>query len=158
MEGWIVDILKGYGLAGAVIFALVLVVIAQRQTIKEKDARIDAFHAQRAAEREKLVELLAGANAAQHMTAQATTDRNDIMDELASAIIAQANASDRLNDRVAGQAEMFKEKFNDVRHVIDATGESYRVLNGLVTEIRNGLNMLVTQVASVAVDVKRQGA
>jgi hypothetical protein len=157
MEAWIVEILKQYGLAGAVIFCLVLVVIAQSRTIRERDIRLAGLHEQRARERERLVELLEAANTAQRLTADTTAKRNEIMDDLAGAIVAQANSSDRLNDRVAGQAEMFKDKFNDVRHVIDATGESYRVLNGLVTEIRNVLSLLTGQVASVAVDVKRLG-
>jgi hypothetical protein len=86
MESWIVDILKGYGLAGAVIACLVVVVIAQSRTIKGRDEEIKALHEQRAVEREKLVALLAGANEAQRITSEVTAKRSEIMEEIADAM------------------------------------------------------------------------
>lgn len=137
MDGWIIDILKGYGLAGAVIACLVAVVIAQNRTIKGRDDELKALHEQRAVEREKLVALLAGANEAQRITSEVTAKRNEIMEGIAGAMLTQANANDRFGDKVAGQTEMFKERLGDFRHVVDSFGESNRVLTGLVAEVRN---------------------
>jgi hypothetical protein len=60
-----------------------------------------------------------------------------MMDKFSAAIMVQANSQERLNDRVAGQAEMFREKLGDFKHVVDSFGESNRVMSGLVSEVRN---------------------
>jgi hypothetical protein len=146
MDPWIVEILKGYGLAGVVIVGLVTVVIAQSRTIKGRDAELKALHEQRAVEREKLVALLAGANDAQRITSEVTAKRNEIMEDIAGAMMTQANANDRFGDKVASQAEMLKEKFGDFKHVVDSFGESNRVLTGLVAEVRNVLIGMGTKV------------
>lgn len=139
MDAWIVEILKGYGLAGAVIACLVGAVIAQSRTIRGRDDELKALHEQRAAEREKLATLMAGANEVQRITSEVTARRNQIMEEIAGAMLTQANSNDRFGDKVAAQAEMFKEKFGDFKHVVDSFGESNRVMTGLVSEIRNVL-------------------
>lgn len=154
MDGWMVEALKGYGLAGVFIFVLIGANAAQWMAGKAKDRALKVLYEQRAAERETLVTLLERANAAQTTTAAVTAERNEVIDRLSGAIMAQTNSNDRLGDRIANQTEMTKEKLGDVRHVIDATGESYRVLNGLVAEIRNGLLTLCSKVDAVAVDVK----
>ena len=148
------EVLKGYGLAGIFIFVLIGANAAQWVAGKAKDRALKALHEQRSVERETLVKLLERANAAQATTAEVTAERNEVIDRLSGAITAQANSNERLSDRIASQTEMTKERLGDVRHVIDATGESYRVLNGLVAEIRNAVNLLGGKVDGVAVDVK----
>jgi hypothetical protein len=137
MDAWVVEILKGYGLAGVVIAGLVAVVVAQNRTIKGRDVEIKALHEQRAVEREKLVALLSGANEAQRITSEVTAKRNEIMEGIAGALLTQANANDRFGDKVENQAEMLKERFDDFKHVVDSFGESNRVISGLVAEVRN---------------------
>lgn len=137
MEAWAVDILKGYGLAGVVIVLLIAVVVWQARAISTKDSEIQMLHSQRAAEREKLMELFADATNAQRITAEVTSKRNAIMEELADATMAQANSNERMGDKVVNQAEMFKERLSDFKHVIDSFGESNRVMTGLVAEVRN---------------------
>lgn len=154
MDGWVIETLKANGLAGVVIFLMISAMIALWQMYKAKDRQLTKLHDQRAAERETLVTLLERANTAQATTAAVTAARNEVMDRLSGAIMSHANSNDRLGDRVASQAEMFKDKLNDVKHVIDATGESYRVLNGLVAEIRNTQLTLCGKIDSVAVEVK----
>jgi hypothetical protein len=160
MDSWIIEILKGYGLAGAVIAGLVAVVIAQNRTIKGRDLELKGLHEQRAVEREKLVALLSGANEAQRLTSEVTAKRNEIMEDIAGAMLTQANANDRFGDKVASQADMFKERLGDFKHVVDSFGESNRVLTGLVAEVRNLLLSVGTKIdampASVAALV-RQG-
>lgn len=148
------EVLKGYGLAGIFIFVLIGANAAQWVAGKAKDRALKALHEQRSVERETLVKLLERANAAQATTAEVTAERNEVIDRLSGAITAQANSNERLSDRIASQTEMTKERLGDVRHVIDATGEFYRVLNGLVAEIRNAVNLLGGKVDGVAVDVK----
>lgn len=154
MPDWIIEILKTNGLAGVFIFVLIGANTAQWMTGKAKDRALKVLHEQRAVERETLVTLLERANAAQATTAEVTAKRNEVMNALSVQITAQANSNDRLGERVSSQAEMFKEKLVDVKHVIDATGESYRVLNGIVSDIRNALMLLGGKVDAVAVDVK----
>lgn len=158
MDAWIVDILKGYGLAGAVIFGLVAIVFAQNRTINGRDAELKALHEQRAVEREKLVLLLAGANEAQRITSEVTAKRNEIMEDIASAMTTQANANDRFGDKVAGQTEMFKERLGDFKHVVDSFGESNRVLSGLSAEIRNiliGMGMKIDAIGTAVGQIGR---
>lgn len=154
MDGWVVETLKANGLAGVCIFLLVGAVIALWQMNKAKDRQISKLHAERAVERETLVTLMERSTAAGATTAAVTKERNEVIDRLSTAIMAQTNSSDRLADRVANHAETTKDKLSDVRHVIDATGESYRVLNGLVAEIRNLMVSVCGKVDAVAVDVK----
>lgn len=137
MEAWAIDILKGYGLAGVVIALLVAVVVWQARAISAKDAELKLLNSQRAAEREKLMELFADATNAQRITAEVTSKRNEIMEDLAGAMTSQANSNDRMGDKVVNQAEMFKERLSDFKHVIDSFGESNRVMTGLVAEVRN---------------------
>lgn len=157
MDGWVVETLKAYGLAGVFIFVLIGANAAQWMAAKAKDRALKALNEQRTVERETLVKLLERANAVQATTADVTAKRNEVMNALSGTIMAQASANDRLGDRVSLQTEMFKEKLGDVRHVIDATGESYRVLNGIVTEIRNAVLSVGGKVDAIAVDVKAQG-
>jgi hypothetical protein len=137
VEPWVIEILKGYGLAGVVIAGLVAALVFQTKAVGRRDLELRKLHEQRAIEREKLVELLAAANNTQRITAEVTASRNEIMDDLARAMMTQAHSNDRLGDKVAGQTEMFKERLGDFKHVVDSFGESNRVLTGLVAEIRN---------------------
>jgi hypothetical protein len=60
--------------------------------------------------------------------------------------VTQANSNDRFGDKVESQAEMFKEKFGDFKHVVESFGESNRVLTGLVAEVRNILIGMGTKI------------
>jgi hypothetical protein len=154
MDGWVNEILKANGLAGVFIFVLVSANIAQWLAGKAKDRALKVLYEQRAVERETLVTLLERATTAQVTTAEVTAKRNEVMNALSVAISVQANSNDRLGDKVSGQAEMFKDKLGDLRHVIGATGETNRVLNGIVTDMRNAIILLSGQVTAVAVDIK----
>lgn len=84
------------------------------------------------------------------------------MEDIAGAMMTQANANDRFGDKVASQAEMFKEKFGDFKHVVGSFGESNRGLTGLVAEVRNlllGMGSKIDAIpAAVSVAVsQRQG-
>lgn len=153
MPEWVVDILKAYGLAGVVIFALAGTVVALWRRLAVKDAEIAKLHAERAEEREKLVILIEGGNQAAALTATATEKRNDVITELGDAITSQATAIEKHHHGVQLQTEMLKEKFNDFRHVVDSFGESNRVISGLISEVRNGLHKLESTVNQVAITV-----
>lgn len=158
MDGWVAETLKANGLAGVMIFLLVGAVIALWQMNKSKDRQLKELHAQRAIERETLVRLLEGANTAATVTANATEQRNEIMDDLGKALTSQANAVERYDDRVKGQAEMLKEKFSDFRHVVDSFGESNRVISGILSDIRNAIVKLEAAVNQMAITVQARGS
>jgi hypothetical protein len=158
VDGWVNEILKSYGLAGAFIFVLLAAVSVQWRTIASKDKQLRELHAQRATERETLVRLLESANTAATVTANATEKRNEIMDDLGRALTSQANAVERYDDRVKGQAEMLKEKFSDFRHVVDAFGESNRVISGLISDIRNAIVQLESAINQMAVKIQVRGS
>jgi uncharacterized protein YukE len=154
MDGWVVETLKANGLAGVVIFLLVGAVVALWQMYKLKDRQLNKLHAERAAEREVLVRLVESANLATMVTANATENRNEIMEDLGRALTNQANAAERYDDRVKGQAEMLKEKFADFKHVVDSFGESNRVISGLVSDIRNSIVKLESAINQLSVNVQ----
>ncbi len=137
MPDWAIAILKTNGLAGVFIFVLLLSITAMAKMLLAKDKQLKVLHEQRAQERESLVKLMERGIEAQRMMAEATEKRSEMMDKFSAAIMVQANSQERLNDRVAGQAEMFKEKLGDFKHVVDSFGESNRVMSGLVAEVRN---------------------
>lgn len=137
MPEWAIAILKSNGLAGVFIFALLLAISAMVKMLLSKDRQLRVLHEQRAQERESLVKLMERGIEAQRMMADATERRTEMMDKFSSALVVQANANERLNDRIASQAEMFKEKLGDFKHVVDSFGEASRVLNGYVAEVRN---------------------
>lgn len=165
MADWVVDILKTYGLAGVVIFALAITVGVLWQRLAKRDEEISALrdrhaeemkaiHAQRADEREKLGALLEGVSAMQRVTNEVANKRNEIMDDLAVAMTAQASAIDRQSERQTVLFEHVKEKLGDFKHVVDSFGESNRVISGLLAEVRNAVTTLGGEVRAVAVDVK----
>jgi hypothetical protein len=137
MPDWAITVLKQGGIWGVFIFVLLAGIawLAKVTIMQSKNLR--ALHEQRATEREKLVQLLESGIDAQRMTTTATDRRTEMMERLSNAIMTQANGNDRLNDRVMSQAEMFKDKFVEVKHVVDAFGEAHRVNSGLLSEVRN---------------------
>lgn len=153
MEGWVVDILKTYGLAGVVIFALAGVCILLWRRIGEKDVELAKLNTERAEERETLVKLIEVGNGAALLRASAAEKQNVVLGDLGGAITSQANAIERHHDRVDGQAEMLKEKFADFRHVIDSFGESNRVISGLISDVRSALTRLEVAVNQVTLAV-----
>lgn len=157
MEGWAVDILKAYGLAGAVIFALGGVVGILWSRLGQKDVELAKLNAERAQERETLVKLIEVGNAAALLRASAAEKQNVVLGDLGGAISSQAGEIERYHDRVESQAEMLKEKFADFRHVVDSFGESNRVSSGLMADVRNVLGRLEGAVNQVAIAVAAQG-
>jgi hypothetical protein len=134
---WVTEAFKNNGLAGAFIFVLIIGIVQLVKMLRERDATISTLHEQRATERETMVRLFEGANAATRQTAEATEKRNAIMEDLADSQNTLANSIDRHNDRVAGQAEMFKEKLSDMSKVVGSQSDAMRVLTGMVTDVRN---------------------
>lgn len=153
VDGWVIDILKVYGLAGVVIVAQAGVIVALWRRLSTKDDDLVKLNAERAGERETLVKLIEGGNLTALATANATSERNKIMEELGKALAQQAGAVDRYEDRVKNQAEMIREKLETVRHVVDAFGEAHRVNSGLTAEVRNMLGQLHSAVNGVAIAV-----
>lgn len=157
MEGWVVDILKAYGLAGAVIFALVGVVGVLWSRLGRKDDELVKLNAERAKERETLVKLIEVGNGAALLRASAAEKQNVVLGDLGGAITSQVGEIERYRDRVESQAEMLKEKFADFRHVVDSFGESNRVSSGLMADVRNVLGRLEGAINQVAVAIAAQG-
>lgn len=153
MDGWVIDILKAYGLAGVAMFVLGFVCVMLWRRLGEKDVELAKLNAERAEEREQFVKLIEVGNGAALLRASAAEKQNVVLGDLGGAVTAQANAIERYHDRVEGQAEMLKEKFADFRHVVDSFGESNRVVSGLVAEVRNALMKLESTVNQVAIAV-----
>jgi chromosome segregation ATPase len=154
MDGWVVDILKANGLAGAFIMVLLGAIAALWLALKSKDKQLTKLHGERATEREQLVRLAENANTAGMVTANATEKRNEIMAALGVSLTAQANAVERYEDRVQSQQKMLEEKFGDFRHVVDAFGESNRTNSGLIAEVRNAVVTLASSINQLGTNVQ----
>jgi F0F1-type ATP synthase membrane subunit b/b' len=147
LPSWVDEALKANGLAGVFIFILIIAIVAVVKLflgiLKSRDKEIKELHEQRAQERETLVKLLESANTAQRITADATSKRTELMNDQTEAVMSLANSNERLNDRFASHTEMTKERLSAIREIIGSTGESTRILNGIVTDIRNNILKLV---------------
>jgi hypothetical protein len=137
MPDWAITVLKQGGIWGVFIMALLIGIAWLAKVTVTQAKNLRTLHEQRATEREKLVQLMESGIDAQRMTTTATDRRTEMMERLSNAIMTQANGNDRLNDRVMGQAEMFKEKLGEFKHVVDAFGEAHRVNSGILSEVRN---------------------
>lgn len=144
---WITEILKTYGLAGAVIFALAGTVVYLAKALREESRG-------RLADRDILHKAISDHAASLNGIAQASTERNKITQALADIVDSQSNAFARFADRVDFRADSMEERVKDHTEVVKSAAEATRVLTGVVTDVRGGQSALQAQVNNLDVTIK----
>lgn len=145
MPTWVLTTLGSNGLGGVFIFFLILGLGGLWLAYKAKDRELRRLHDQRAHEREAMAKLLEQNHSSAAAVASATEKRNDVMNAMALALSAMTHAVDKYDERVKMQAAMLAEKFSDFHHVVDSFGESNRVISGTLSEVRNMMNSIITE-------------
>lgn len=157
MPDWVVDILKSYGLAGVVIFALVIVILYRERYIRSMGSDIKAMHEARGKEREILAVMLERATANAAAQAEATKDRNAVMEDLSDAVLKQAAALDAFKENLKVRGEITQNDIAAMKVGWETFTSSHRVIAAVVEDIRDGLKAITDSIKDVSagvVDVK----
>jgi hypothetical protein len=154
-QGWVINALGSSGLAGAFVFILVGAVTGLWLALKAKDAELKLLHDARALEREAMAKMIEQDSASSFAMTAATEKKNDVIMTMSNVIVSLTSALDKYEERVELQASMLAEKFSDFRHVVDAFGESNRVISGTLAEVRN---MQITMSAELRMMIRGESS
>lgn len=150
----VVDTLKSWGAAGAVILVLLAVVIPSlvgviylqyRQNCKLNET----INTERRAESALIIRLGEATNTALARFSDASEKRNAITSELADTIQEQARAFAMVDQRIGFYHDANVDKIKDLSQVVASVAEALRNNTGIVTEVRNS-NLAIAQSTSEA--------
>jgi len=127
---WIIDILKLYGLAGVVMFALAVTVRQQQKSAFEVNNH-------RLAERDVLIKALEANTTAIKENAKVTEQRNQATQDLAEAISKQAGAFDIFLQKTEFNQTTMKDTLQTHAKALEAFSESNRVNSGILRDVRD---------------------
>lgn len=143
---WITKILQDMGLAGAVIFVLVMTVAGLVAYVRSMQTRADKVYGYRLTERDTLNKALTDASQVLKEMLEATRDRNELTEEQAELISKQVYAFELLKASVIGQYENIREHQVAASQAVTSMAEAIRTLTGMVTESRNNYGMMLGQI------------
>jgi hypothetical protein len=141
---WVVDILKGMGLAGAIIFVLMGVIVVLGGVIRVMYLHANKVYGYRLAERDTLKDALANASHVLEAVLEATKDRNELTKELAKLIAEQSAAFELLKVTVMSEYASIREYNSVMTQAVATQAESLRQLTSLVTDHKNVGGVQVT--------------
>jgi hypothetical protein len=139
MPDFVNKALEGMGPSGAFISVLVTFIMGLATAVAIQWRHSNKVYGYRLAERDTLNKALTDSTAAINSMTKTADDLNEVTEELAAAITAQASASARLGDRQQMQHEVLKDEVQRQGMVISASAEATRVNSGILTDIRNFL-------------------
>lgn len=145
MPAWVLQVLGANGLAGVFIFVLLSAAVGLWFAYSAKDRELRKLYSQRAMEREAMAKLLEQNNSSSAAVAAATEKRNDVMMAMAQALSAMTASLEKYDERVKMQAAMLADKFSSFHHVVNSFGESNRTITGTISEVRNLMTSLMTE-------------
>lgn len=148
MPDWLIKILEGGGLWGAITFVLMMTVGGLVAYVKSLQAKADKVYGYRLAERDTLNKVLSDtANVIQGII-KANEDRNDLTEEQSDLIKEQAHAFELLKASIVAQYDNIKEHNHASTMTVSALAEAVRVLSSMLLE-----NRAIAQ--GIAQDVKQ---
>lgn len=133
---WIVKILEGMGIAGAIIFVLLMTVLSLVLYIRSMQAKADKIYGFRLAERDNLNKALTDSSRVLEDVLKATEDRNDLTAEQAELLVKQAQAFELLKVTILSQYDNIRDHHQTNAQVVGAMSEAVRVLSSMVIENR----------------------
>lgn len=134
---WIVRILEGLGLPGAIIFVLLTALISSLAYIRSMQSKADKVYSYRLAERDTLNKALTDTATVLKDMLKVTEDRNELTEEQAKLIERQAQAFELLKVTVLAQYDSIKDHNNAAAQAVASMAEAIRQLSAIVLENRN---------------------
>jgi len=146
MPEWIVKILEGMGLAGAIIFVLMMAVAGLVAYVKSMQTKADKVYGYRLAERDTLNKALTDAAQVLKDMLDATRDRNDLTEEQGELISKQIYAFELLKASVVGQYENIREHQMAASQAVTAMADAIRQLSSMVSDNKNNYGLMLGQI------------
>lgn len=134
---WIVEILKSLGLAGAVIFFLLLTTAGLVAYIRTLHAKADKVYGYRLTERDTLNKTLSDTARVLEDVLQSANERNELTEEQAELIAKQAAAFELLKVTVLAQYDNIKDHNSTTAQVVSSMADAIRSLSAIVIENRS---------------------
>lgn len=133
---WIVKILEGMGIAGAIIFVLLATVAGLVAYVKTLQGKADKVYGYRLAERDTLNKVLGDTAKVIEGIIRANEDRNDLTEEQALLLREQAHAFELLKTTVLAQYDNIKDHNTATALTIASMAEAIRTLTAMILENR----------------------
>lgn len=133
---WVIRILESLGLAGAVIFFLLMTVVGLVAYIKSLQARADKIYGYRLQERDALNKALTDNARVLEDMLHVSDERNHLTEAQSELISKQAQAFEILKITVIGQYSNIRDHNSGVAQTVGAMAEAIRVLTSIVVENR----------------------
>lgn len=133
---WIVRILEGMGIAGAIIFVLLVTVLGLIAYVRSLHAKADQIYGFRLQERDNLMKTINDTAQVLNGVTAATEDRNELTAEQAELITKQAQAFEILKVTILSQYDNIHEHSRASVVAVTAMAESIRALTTIVIENR----------------------
>jgi hypothetical protein len=133
---WIVKILEGMGVAGAIIFVLLTTVVALVGYIRSMQARADKIYGYRLQERDTLNKALTDNAEILKDMLRVTEERNDLTEEQAKLIERQSQAFELLKVTVLAQYESIRDHNSSSTQAVTAMSEAIRTVAAMLGENR----------------------
>lgn len=155
---WILKLLEGAGIYGAIIFVLLTALIGAIAYIKSLHTKADKIYGYRLTERDTLNKALTDTAKVLADMLEATKDRNDLTEDQADLIAKQAMAFELLKVTVLGQYDNIRDYNTAAANAVSAMAQAIRTLTEIVQENRhvyaNYIGDLKTLIAMTGNEVK----
>ena len=136
LPSWVEKSLENMGIAGAIIFVLLLTVIALVGYIKSMQAKADKIYGYRLAERDTANKALTDVAAVIRDMLKVQEDRNELIEEQAKLIEKQSQAFEILKLTILAQYDNIRDHNSATASAVAALAESVRTLTMMLTENR----------------------
>lgn len=150
----VTTVLHGMGLAGAVITVLLSVVGSLAAVIVWMQRRADKVYGYRLAERDALNKALTEAASAQQAQAAATSERNQLQDQLSETITSLTQSIALFIERQTVHHEHLVTDQGRMITVIDAIAEAMRNASLTTTGVKDKLDTLLNQLPGMTKELK----
>lgn len=136
LPDWIVRMLEGMGIPGAIIFVLLLAVSGLVAYVKSLQGKADKIYGYRLAERDTLNKTLSDTAKVLEDVLQQVEERNELTEAQAELIMKQAQAFEILKVTILSQYDNIHEHSRASVAAVSAMAESIRTLSSMVIENR----------------------
>lgn len=136
LPAWIEKLLEGMGIAGGIIFVLLLTVGALAAVVRSMQAKADKIYGYRLAERDALNKALTDAASVLREMLKVQEDRNELIEEQAKLIEKQAQAFEILKLTILAQYDNIRDHNAATAATIAAMAEAVRTHTMMLTENR----------------------